>query len=81
MFCDKEGFLDLDEVYSHQITITANGKSICPKLTPMQDSQELFPMRIFGRKYAPKNHDGIYMMLKNDGTISKTRLVKFLLGV
>lgn len=61
MFCDMR-FNDLDEVYSHQVTITNNGKSICPKFAEWNcvvDSSgvnPLFPVKVAGKKYAPKNH-------------------------
>jgi len=85
-FCSKSGFSNLDEVTLHQISVNRNGKPICPKLAEWNctidphKAEPLYPTKILGRKYAPKNHDGIYMMYNSKGQISKTKLVKYLLS-
>lgn len=67
----------------HVGTVDSSGNNICKKLTSRIDprgQEALFPMKVEGRKYAPKNHDGIYMMYDSQGKISKTKLVKYLLS-
>ena len=51
-FCGLEdGLNDLDDVYSHQLTITADGKSLCPFIDRI-DSQiwekDILPARVAG---------------------------------
>ena len=77
MFCNENDFTDLDEVYSHQATITANGFSICPKLREWDSvidsstTDERIPLKIADKKYAPKNHDGIYITYTSQGHLAK----------
>jgi len=77
MFCYKKGFTDLDEVYSHQVIITNQGVSICPKLAEWNSvidsagSNELFPAKIHGRKYAPKDHNGRFIVFTAAGKLAK----------
>ena len=77
MFCGQEGFTNLDEVYSYQVIITNEGVSICPKLREWNDvidssgSAELFPARVAGKKYAPKNHDGRFIVYTAQGQLAK----------
>lgn len=76
-FCYQKGFVDLDEVYSHQVIVTSDGKSICSKLLEWGDvidssgSDELFPLRVIGKKYAPKNHDGRFIVYTAQGQLAK----------
>jgi len=84
MFCSKKGFINLDELMLHQYSVNNKGQNICPNLDYRIDphkGEDLFPMKILGRKYAPKNHDGIYMMYDSDGKITKKQLVRELLNV
>ena len=76
-FCGQGGFADLDEVYSHQVIITNEGISICPKLREWGDvidsagSNELFPLRVAGKKYAPKDHNGRFIVFTAKGQLAK----------
>jgi len=77
IFCNQNGLADLDEVYSHQVTITNDGKSICSKLREWGDvidssgADELFPLKVADKKYAPKNHDGTYITYTAQGQLAK----------
>jgi len=76
-FCYQKGFANLDEVYSHQVIVTNNGISICPKLrewncvVDSSGADELFPSRVAGKKYAPKNHDGTFIVYTAHGQLAK----------
>ena len=76
-FCNQDGFANLDEVYSHQVIITNEGVSICPKLKEWNDvidssgSDELFPTRVVGKKYAPKDHNGRFIVYTSQGQLAK----------
>lgn len=77
IFCGKTGFVDLDEVYSHQVIITNDGQSICSKLKEWGDvidssgSEELFPSRVADKKYAPKDHNGRFIVFTAKGQLAK----------
>ena len=83
MFCNKREFINLDEVMLHQYSVNNKGQNICPHLDYRIDpskANELFPMKVCGKKYAPKNHDGYYMCLDSDGKVTKKQLVRELLN-
>lgn len=77
MFCGQENFNNLDEVYSHQMIITSEGKSICPKfrewntVVDSAGANEVIPRKVAGKKYAPKNHDGIFIVYTNQGKLAQ----------
>ena len=57
-FCKLEEFNNLDDVTLHQYTVNSQGQNICKKITYRIDpykADNLFPMKINGRKYPPKN--------------------------
>ena len=76
-FCGQTGFADLDEVYSHLVIITNGGKSICPKLRQWGSvidsagAAPLFPARVAGKKYAPRDHNGRYIVYTAKGQLAK----------
>lgn len=76
-FCYDESFNNLDEVYTHQVVITSEGKSICPKLREWESvidssgADELIPSRVVGFKYAPKDHDGMFVFYNSKGELVK----------
>ncbi len=83
-FCGlSEGLNDLDDIYSHQMTITPQGISLCSFIDRI-DSQiwenDILPARVAGFKYAPKNHDGIKIYYNNEGKLINKTLVGMLLG-
>lgn len=81
-FCGETGFQHLDEVTTHLATVDDKGQNICPKLNDRIDPHKagnLFPMKVAGKKYAPKNHDGKFMCLDSNGKITKKSLVTELL--
>ncbi len=73
-YCGLKEFSHLDEVSSHLATVTAKGINICKALDISIDPHkagDLFPMKILGRKYVPKDNNGNYVCLNNDGKIAK----------
>lgn len=87
MFCQLEGFEDLDEVYTHQMVIRSDGLPVCEKLRADKarlDSQiwenDVLPMKINEHKYAPKTHDGTFTYYNSEGKITNKSLVKMLLN-
>ena len=81
-FCGRTDFNHLDDISLHLATVTAEGKNLCTGITDSIDphgTQELFPQKILGRKYAPKRppkkedgmSDGVYCCYTNEGIIAK----------
>ena len=77
MFCYDESFNNLDEVYTHLVVITSEGKSICPKLREWNSvidssgTDEFIPNRVACFKYAPKDHDGMFIFYNSKGKLLK----------
>ena len=74
MFCEKNNFESFDEITAHQNTITSKGINVCTWIKDRIDSRgqkNLIPARIAGKKYAPKNHDGIFVMYTPNGKLAK----------
>ncbi len=83
-FCGLEdGLYDLDDVYSHQMTLDSRGKSLCPFIDRI-DSQiwenDILPARVSGFKYAPKDHNGTKIYYDSNGKLVNKSLVGMLLG-
>lgn len=84
MFCDKEGFANLDAVYLHQITVNSNGKSTCPKINRLDSNSwehDILPMKINENKYAPRNGQGDFIYYNSDGKLINKSLIGMLINL
>lgn len=83
-FCKLKGFKDLDEIYSHQITVTSEGMSLCPYVDRLDGTiweKDIIPNKIGDDKYAPKNGQGEYIYYNSKAEIVNKSLIKMLLEV
>ena len=73
-YCNKCGFQHLDEVTIHTNTVNSKGQNICSGLKYNIDphkAEDFIPVRIAGKKYAPKDHNGRFIMYSANGKLSK----------
>ena len=73
MFCGMIDFKHWDEIMEHQMTITNDGKPICDGLQGARMSNDTFELNplVAGFKYAPKDHNGIFIVYTADGKLMK----------
>lgn len=73
MFCGIIDFKKLDDVMEHQMIVTSEGKPICSGLHGARMSSDIFELNplVAGFKYAPKDHNGIFIVYTANGQLMK----------
>ena len=73
MFCGLTNFKHLDDVMEHHMTVTNECKPICDGLQGARMSSDIFELNplVAGFKYAPKDHNGIFIVYTAEGQLMK----------